>query len=66
MFGELIIGQPLFPGESSLDQVVQIIKIVGTPTREEVCAAALLWYPLVTATSHSWLHAVLRGARWTP
>ncbi|GER48852.1 protein kinase superfamily protein, partial [Striga asiatica] len=28
--------QPLFPGESSVDQLVEIIKILGTPTREEI------------------------------
>uniref|UniRef100_A0A0D9XLN8 non-specific serine/threonine protein kinase n=1 Tax=Leersia perrieri TaxID=77586 RepID=A0A0D9XLN8_9ORYZ len=33
---ELLIGQPLFPGESGVDQLVEIIKILGTPTREEI------------------------------
>jgi len=33
---ELMIGQPLFPGESGVDQLVEIIKILGTPTREEI------------------------------
>lgn len=28
--------QPLFPGESSVDQLVKIIKVLGTPTREEI------------------------------
>ncbi|KAH9788042.1 Shaggy-related protein kinase theta [Citrus sinensis] len=28
--------QPLFPGESGVDQLVEIIKILGTPTREEI------------------------------
>ncbi|KAF2539445.1 hypothetical protein F2Q68_00018534, partial [Brassica cretica] len=27
---------PLFPGESGIDQLVEIIKILGTPTREEI------------------------------
>ncbi|XP_064964762.1 shaggy-related protein kinase theta-like isoform X2 [Musa acuminata AAA Group] len=27
---------PLFPGESGVDQLVEIIKILGTPTREEI------------------------------
>ncbi|XP_024451570.1 shaggy-related protein kinase theta isoform X4 [Populus trichocarpa] len=27
---------PLFPGESSVDQLVEIIKVLGTPTREEI------------------------------
>jgi hypothetical protein len=28
--------QPLFPGESAVDQLVEIIKVLGTPTREEI------------------------------
>ncbi|KAF5785154.1 putative protein-serine/threonine kinase [Helianthus annuus] len=27
---------PLFPGESGVDQLAEIIKILGTPTREEI------------------------------
>ncbi|CAG9313904.1 unnamed protein product [Blepharisma stoltei] len=33
---ELLLGQPLFPGESGVDQLVEIIKILGTPTREQI------------------------------
>ncbi|KAL8139068.1 hypothetical protein V2J09_005069 [Rumex salicifolius] len=33
---ELMLGQPLFPGESGVDQLVEIIKVLGTPTREEI------------------------------
>jgi serine/threonine protein kinase len=33
---ELILGRPLFPGESGVDQLVEIIKVLGTPTREEI------------------------------
>ncbi|EEC67328.1 hypothetical protein OsI_34360 [Oryza sativa Indica Group] len=36
VLAELLIGQPLFPGESGVDQLVEIIKILGTPTREEI------------------------------
>ncbi|MCO5604814.1 hypothetical protein L7F22_058987 [Adiantum nelumboides] len=36
VMAELLLGQPLFPGESSVDQLVEIIKILGTPTREEI------------------------------
>ena len=35
---ELILGSPLFPGESGVDQLVEIIKVLGTPTREEIHA----------------------------
>lgn len=33
---ELLLGQPLFPGDSGVDQLVEIIKVLGTPTREEL------------------------------
>ncbi|XP_038982560.1 shaggy-related protein kinase alpha-like isoform X2 [Phoenix dactylifera] len=36
VLAELLMGQPLFPGESGVDQLVEIIKILGTPTREEI------------------------------
>ncbi|KAH7666573.1 glycogen synthase kinase 3 beta protein [Dioscorea alata] len=36
VLAELMIGQPLFPGESGVDQLVEIIKVLGTPTREEI------------------------------
>mmetsp|Transcript_22062 Transcript_22062/g.33693 ORF Transcript_22062/g.33693 Transcript_22062/m.33693 type:complete len:415 (+) Transcript_22062:256-1500(+) len=35
---ELLLGQPLFPGDSGVDQLVEIIKVLGTPTREEISA----------------------------
>ena len=38
VFAELLLGQPLFPGDSNVDQLVEIIKVVGTPTREEIQA----------------------------
>ncbi|ODQ82188.1 hypothetical protein BABINDRAFT_169626 [Babjeviella inositovora NRRL Y-12698] len=36
VMAELILGQPLFPGESGIDQLVEIIKILGTPLRDEI------------------------------
>jgi glycogen synthase kinase 3 beta len=33
---ELMMGQPLFPGESGIDQLVEIIKVLGTPSREQI------------------------------
>ncbi|PQQ21838.1 shaggy-related protein kinase eta [Prunus yedoensis var. nudiflora] len=34
VLAELLLGQPLFPGENAVDQLVEIIKVLGTPTRE--------------------------------
>ena len=36
--GELLKGQPLFPGESGVDQLVEIIKVMGTPSAQQVRA----------------------------
>ena len=33
---ELVLGRPLFPGSSPSDQLVEIIKILGTPTKEDI------------------------------
>ncbi|KAI6241563.1 Protein kinase domain-containing protein [Aphelenchoides fujianensis] len=36
VLAELLLGQPFFPGDSGVDQLVEIIKVLGTPTREEI------------------------------
>ena len=36
VLAELLLGTPLFPGSSGVDQLVEIIKVLGTPTREEL------------------------------
>ncbi|VUZ44494.1 unnamed protein product [Hymenolepis diminuta] len=36
VIGELLLGRPLFPGDSGVDQLVEIIKVLGTPTFEQV------------------------------
>ncbi|KAG1009118.1 hypothetical protein G6F27_005866 [Rhizopus arrhizus] len=38
VMAELILGQPFFPGDSGIDQLVEIIKILGTPDRTEIAA----------------------------
>jgi serine/threonine protein kinase len=38
VIAELLLGQPLFPGESGVDQLVEIIKVLGTPTKEQIMA----------------------------
>lgn len=38
VMAELLLGSPLFPGESGVDQLVEIIKVLGTPSREEIHA----------------------------
>ncbi|CAF0795841.1 unnamed protein product [Didymodactylos carnosus] len=36
VLAELLLGQPIFPGESGVDQLVEIIKVLGTPSREQI------------------------------
>lgn len=36
VMAELMLGTPLFPGESGIDQLVEIIKVLGTPSREQI------------------------------
>merc|ERR1711865_185964 len=33
---EMLLGHPLFPGESGVDQLVEIIKVLGTPSRDQI------------------------------
>lgn len=38
VLAELLLGQPIFPGDSGVDQLVEIIKVLGTPTRDQLSA----------------------------
>ena len=36
VFGEVLVGEPLFPGKKNFNQLIEIIKILGTPTDEQI------------------------------
>ena len=36
VFVELLLGQPIFLGDSVVDQLVEILKVLGTPTKEQI------------------------------
>jgi len=36
VLSELLLGHPIFPGDSGVDQLVEIIKLLGTPSREQI------------------------------
>lgn len=38
VLAELLLGCPMFPGASGVDQLVEVIKVLGTPTKEELKA----------------------------
>ncbi len=53
---ELLLGDPMFPGDSGVDQLVEVIKVLGTPSRSEIQAMNHSYtefkFPLVDA--HPW------------
>jgi len=53
---EMILGQPLFPGESGVDQLVEIIKVLGTPVREQLMAMNPNYteFKFPTIKAHPW------------
>ncbi|GFE52999.1 kinase domain containing protein protein [Babesia ovis] len=38
VIGELLMGKPMFAGDTSIDQLVKIIQVLGTPTIEQMYA----------------------------
>ena len=36
VLGELLLGHPLFPGETSSQQFIEIVKLLGTPSSAEL------------------------------
>eukprot|EP00290_Baffinella_frigidus_P026449 CAMPEP_0180237996 /NCGR_PEP_ID=MMETSP0987-20121128/30675_1 /TAXON_ID=697907 /ORGANISM="non described non described, Strain CCMP2293" /LENGTH=349 /DNA_ID=CAMNT_0022204455 /DNA_START=12 /DNA_END=1061 /DNA_ORIENTATION=- len=56
VFSEILLGQPLFPGESNVDQLVEIIKIMGTPGPDEIGSMNhnLSDFPFPQMQQYSW------------
>jgi len=66
VFAEMLLGQPIFTGKDGINQLVEIIKVIGTPTPEELRAMnpnypEYKFEPKIAA--HPW-EKVFRG--WTP
>lgn len=38
VIAELLLGRALFPGDSGVDQLIEIIKVLGTPSRAQILA----------------------------
>lgn len=36
VIAEMVLGQPIFPGQSGIDQLVEIIKLLGTPSKDQI------------------------------
>ncbi|KRX75407.1 Glycogen synthase kinase-3 beta [Trichinella sp. T6] len=56
VLAELLLGQPIFPGESGVDQLVEIIKILGTPSRQQITKmnATFAEFGLPQIKAHPW------------
>ena len=49
ILGEMLLGKPLFPGSSTLNQIERILSSVDPPTKEGLlfkmkCTSSLLYY----------------------
>lgn len=38
VMAELLTGKPMFPGDKSINQLVQVVKVIGTPTKDDMMA----------------------------
>lgn len=38
IIAEFLIGRPIYAGASSMEQIIEIMKVIGTPTPEEMQA----------------------------
>ena len=38
VIAELVLGRPIFPGATTSDQLVEIIRILGTPSKDDICS----------------------------
>ncbi|KAB7506331.1 Glycogen synthase kinase-3 beta [Armadillidium nasatum] len=63
VLAELLLGQPIFPGDSGVDQLVEIIKVLGTPTREQIREMNPNYteFKFPQIKSHPWLKILMAG-----
>jgi len=56
VLAEMLRGKPLFPGENGVDQLVEIVKVLGAPTRRQVLAMNQQYFNFAfpTISARSW------------
>lgn len=61
---ELLIGEPLFPGASAVDQLVEIVKVLGTPTNSQITEMNSTYqgYRFPNLVQHDWREVLGHGA----
>ena len=42
ILGEMLLGKPLFPGSSTLNQIERILSSVDPPTKEGLCLCRVI------------------------
>lgn len=62
VLAELLLGQPIFPGDSGVDQLVEIIKVLGTPSAEQIrqMNKSYIEFRFPQIKAHPW-HKVFRA-----
>ena len=66
VLAELLLGQPIFPGDSGVDQLVEIIKVLGTPTRDQIKEMNPNYteFKFPQIKSHPWQKVSVVTAEW--
>jgi len=56
VLAEMLRGKPLFPGENGVDQLVEIVKVLGAPNRRQVLAMNQQYFNFAfpTINARSW------------
>lgn len=66
----MLHGVPLFIGESSIDHLIEIIKVMGTPTKTQVIEMNpeydLNDYKFPKVKKREWKHVMLLVFRFSP
>lgn len=61
IFAEMVLGSPLFKGDSEIGQLYQIFRLLGTPEATSCCASFPDWQPLFPQWRARDLATVLPG-----
>lgn len=66
---ELMLNTPIFPGSNDFDQMLQIIRILGSPSQEEIEAMnstqGNFKFPIVAPISFSKVNSLLTTFRFS-
>ncbi|KAL1925526.1 uncharacterized protein VTP21DRAFT_409 [Calcarisporiella thermophila] len=66
VMGELMLGKPMFQGENGIDQLVEIIKVLGVPTKEQILTMNANYVEQCFPSIESYTLLQLFGDRATP